>query len=117
MADITGVNAVKAELRKIYARKYAAIRALCERYAAEAELLFNSAQNDDYFWENQTMQAKDSVFSGTFEKNNMVGFFLAHGKDYGVYLELKDNRKHESLRPVIAGLVPQFMKDLKEIWT
>jgi len=45
-----------------------------------------------------------------------VGFFLAHTQQYGVYLELANNRQNEAIRPVINEMLPLFQKDLKKLY-
>ena len=107
---------VVRNINAIYDRKRAALVALCNRYATEALNLFNTAQNDNLFWNNQTFQAKNSVFSGDIDEKDFVGFFLAHAKDYGVYLELANNRQNESLRVIVNELWPRFLRDVQEIY-
>lgn len=110
------MSKIADNIRKIYLRRRAAALALCEQYAARAMQLFNDQQKNEEFWENQIFQAKDSVFAESISEKNFIGFFLAHGKEYGVYLELKDDRKHEALRPIVSVLSKQFLEDLRKIF-
>ena len=107
---------VVKNINLIYARRKAALFALCQFYAAKAVNVFNTAQGDDFFWNNQTFQAKDSVFAEAVDEGDFIGFFIAHGKDYGVYLELKDDRKNEALRPIINTMWPDFIEDVKKLY-
>ena len=107
---------VVRNINLIYARRKAALIALCHFYAARAVNVFNTAQGDEFFWNNQTFQAKDSVFGGVIDESDFIGFFLAHGKDYGVYLELANNRQNEALKPIIDSLWPDFIKEVKDIY-
>ena len=107
---------VVRNINAIYDRKRARFTQLCLEYAARAENLFNTAQDDNFFWNNQTFQAQGSVFGGVIDEKDFVGFFLAHGKDYGVYLELADDRKNEALRPIINSLWKDFKADVQELY-
>lgn len=101
----------------IYERRKILLTALNQQYAAKALKLFNELQKDkQIFWENQTFQAVDNVFSGIIKDGDFVGFFLAHGKDYGVYLELANNRQNEALKPIIEEIYQDYIKDVKKIY-
>ncbi len=103
-------------IKKIYNRKQAALYALCKVYAVRALKLFNMMQKDEEFWNNQTFQAKDSVFTDAYTTTGYVGFFIAHGKAYGQFLEFANDRKHEALRPIMNSLYKPFMEDVKKIY-
>lgn len=103
-------------INEIFEKRKATLFALCQFYAAKAVNVFNTAQGDDFFWNNQTFQAKDSVFAEAVQETDFIGFFIAHGKDYGVYLELANDRQNESLRPIINAMWPDFIKDVKKIY-
>jgi hypothetical protein len=103
-------------INRIYDKRRAALIALSKAYAARAVQLFKDMQGNEEFWENQTFQAKDSVFGDSIDEADFVGFFLAHGKDYGVYLELANDRQNEALRPIINALWPDYIKDVKRIY-
>lgn len=53
------------------------------------------------FWNNRTSEAERLVFSRAFRDGEDMGVLLAHTVPYGVYLELKNDRQNEALRPVI----------------
>lgn len=110
------MSAISNNIASIFDRRKIAFIALCNRYAERALQTFNAGQKNEFYWNNQTFQAKDSVFSGIIDESNFIGFFLAHGKDYGVYLELANDRKNEALRPVINLLWPHFIKEVKELY-
>jgi hypothetical protein len=78
--------------------------------------LFRRYQTYNTFWNNQTETAYNSVFAENYTVGTEVGWFIAHAVEYGVYLELANDRKHEALRPIIQELWPAFEKDLKTIW-
>jgi hypothetical protein len=49
------------------------------------------------------------------DEKDTVGWFLAHATDYGVYLELANDRKHAALLPTTLRYYSRFMRDLKSI--
>jgi hypothetical protein len=53
------------------------------------------------FWTNQTGDTESRVFGEAFATDEAVGFFLAHGVEWGIYLEKANNRQNEMLRPLI----------------
>jgi len=109
------------QLKEIYQRKRAALYAICLAYAAQALSEFRARQPSGSgvvgeFWTNQTSVAADSVFSDGFVDKDDVGWFLAHGVEYGVYLELANDRQHEALRPIVEGMFPKFMDAVRGIY-
>lgn len=68
------------------------------------------------YWFNRTSQAAARVFSDSFKEFGKSGFFLAHGVDYGVYLELANNRKHSVLFPIIKKFAGRYFQDVKRIF-
>lgn len=113
---ITGLNEVKRNIRSIEDRRIIATIALCEYYAGLAQQTFRERQIANAFWNNRTGTAYNEVFADSFEDGNDIGFFIAHAVEYGVYLELANDRKHESLRPTLLELLPRFELDLRRIW-
>jgi len=111
----SGISDVKRNIAKIYARKKVAIIALCNEYAAMALKRFQDKQYSNEFWNKNTGVAQDTVFSGTYTEKDFVGFFLAHAVEYGVYLELANNRQNEALRPTVMAFYSRFERDLKAI--
>lgn len=107
---------VVKNINLIFEKRKASLIGLCHQYAAEALKTFNLAQGDNFFWNNQSFQAKDSVFTGVLQESDFIGFFIAHGKEWGVYLELANDRQNEALRPIINAMFPDFIKDVKKIY-
>ncbi|MDD5303036.1 MAG: hypothetical protein PHS14_07985 [Elusimicrobia bacterium] len=123
---------VSRNLDAIYARKRAAVFALCLHYAALVLAEFREQQMvgpgggswiDRYngrgkgrYWNNQTETAAREVFSDAFSDGDDIGFFIAHMVEYGVYLELANDRRHEALRPLIEKYYPRFRKDVEAIY-
>lgn len=97
-------------------RKVAASVALCHYYSEKALQIFRRFQIFNEFWTNRTNTAYNAVFGGLVNEQNEIGFLLAHRIEYGVYLELANDRKHEALVPVIRDLDSEFQEDLRKIW-
>lgn len=88
------------------------IYALALEYAGTA---INKAR-EEHPWNDQTYQALDRMFSKAFVSGKEIGFLLAHGVDYGVYLEKANDGKNEILHKVIAEIGPEFLREAKEIY-
>jgi hypothetical protein len=110
------VKKVSVEIRRIYRRREVIAFALASSLAIRAINLFRKNQSNNKYWINRTSQALNRAFSDAFKDSKSIGFFLAHGVKYGVYLELANDRKHEALRPIISGLAIKFVKDLKFLY-
>jgi hypothetical protein len=126
------VTDISRNLGVIYARKRVAVLALCLMYAGKILAEFRAQQMtgpgggswiDRYngrgagrYWNNQTETAAKTVFSDAFIDGDDIGFFIAHLVEYGVYLELANDRRHEALRPLIEKFYPEFRRDLQAIY-
>ena len=107
---------VNHNIELAYERRRVQVYALCLLYAAKALQYFRVRQMGNTYWENRTNLAKDTVFSKAFKEANVLGFFLSHTQQYGIYLELANNRQNEAIRPVINALLPEFQADLKKLY-
>lgn len=96
-------------------RKMAATRALADNFAQAAVNDFFDRQLGDEFWENRTGQALSRVFAFGFKRQGGVGFRMAHGVDYGVYLELANDRRHEAIRPVTFEWGKRFLENARKL--
>lgn len=108
-------------LRPLYEKRRIALDALNREYADRALKMFREKQplgtaGTAGVWENQTGQAAARAFSDVIIDEEEVGFLLAHGVEYGVYLELANNRKYEILRPIIESLAESYKKDVERIY-
>ncbi len=110
------VTAVKLNIGAIFERRRAALYALCLAYAARALSIFRTEQAENTFWQNRTGQAYVRVFATGYMDEEACGWFMAHGVQYGTYLELANDRQHEALRPIIESLVPDFQRDLRDLF-
>ena len=111
-----GTRRVSRKIKTIYERRRAAVYALCLNYAGRALNYFRQNQDSNAYWQRRTGQAQDRVFSDAQIEGQIISWFMAHGVDYGVYLELANDRAHEALRPTIVHFYDEFMKDLKSLY-
>jgi len=111
-----GINRVKKRTESLFERKRAALYALSLRYAAEALNDFRKKQAQNAYWTNRTGTARDLVFSDAYLEETEVGWFIAHGVEYGVYLELANNGRYEALRPTIKEFAKPFFNDAKKLY-
>jgi hypothetical protein len=116
MSVIEDTRKVLLRTRKIYERRRLAVYALSLNYAAQALRLFQERQSGDLYWNNQTKQAYQRMFANAEMTEKVVSWFMAHGVDYGIYLELANNRAHEAIRPIINELYPRFREDLERLY-
>jgi len=108
----------------IYKRREASVYALCLEYSGRALNLFRERQSSPApnrpeggkYWENQTTDAMALMFADAFIQGNDIGWFMAHGAPYGVYLELANDGQNAAIKPIIIELLPEFNADLKRIY-
>lgn len=115
--SIIGVEVVQERIRLAFERRLVALEALCVYYAAVAMQEMYRQQSGNKYWTNRTYQALDRAFSAAFkETGGIYGFFLAHGVQYGVYLEFARSGQNAALWPVMKDLVKPFMEDVNKIF-
>jgi hypothetical protein len=118
-----GVAKVIENLNGAMGRRKAAALVICKRYAILSRQLLRQtqgmAQGEGTFWTNRTRLAIRSVYGFSIDdkSNGTIGFGLAHGVDYGKYLELAHNRKNAALEKTIKAEVPYFMDDIKKVFS
>jgi len=112
---------VRTAIRKIYGRKIAALEALNRFYAALAIKAFLNLQppkidSQGFYWFNQTSQAAVRMFARAFKDGMDYGWFIAHGVDYGVYLTLANDRRHDALLPIAKLFARMYFIDVKKLF-
>lgn len=103
------------KLDAIFERKVAAVYGLAQYYAQAALNDFRQKQANNYYWNNQTGQARDRMRTEAFREGGAVGFVMYHGVDYGLELELANDRRHAAIEPTVSHFAPLFVKAAKEI--
>ncbi len=93
------------------ARTLPAIYALAKKTAQESV----NKMKESHPWNDQTYSAKNFLFGDAFQEPGAVGFFIAHGVQYGVYLELANDRKNEILRPTIQAFGSEFLVGVRRL--
>lgn len=110
------IEKLKQSVKGLYLRKKNAMNALCLQYAGYALQRFRQKQKQNAFWHNQTGNLLNDAFSGSDITQEFIGFYLALYEDYGVYVELANNRKHEAVRPTVMAFYSRFMRDVEKIY-
>jgi len=111
------VQRVKKTVSEIFVRRKAAVYALCLAYAGYAIRRFRARQpavpnSAGRYWVNRTAQAAERMNTRAFKRGNVLGFRMSHGVEYGVYLELANNRRNQAIEPIVMAFGEQFYKAL-----
>ena len=111
---MSDVDRVKGNIRGIFERRRAWLYAQSLAYAGLAIRNFRARQPAGRgargrYWVNRTGQAAARMFTEGFMDRRSIGWFMAHGVDYGVYLELANDRRNEAIRPTVEKFGRQFM--------
>lgn len=107
---------MKQTFKGVYLRKKNSMNALCLQYAGYALQRFRQKQKNNAFWKNQTGSLFNNAFSGSEITQEFIGFYLSLTEDYGKYVELANNRKHEAVRPTVMAFYSRFMRDVEKIY-
>lgn len=116
MAIFDDIRRVLHRTNDIYERRRAAVYALSLQYAALALNYFRQQQAQSRYWQNQTGLARDLMFSDAFMEGQIIGWFMAHGVEYGPYLELANDGKNQAIRPVIQRYAGRFFRDVRSLY-
>ena len=109
------VAKINTNIKGVFGRRRTALLALCIQYSAKALQLFRVRQRANGYWNNQTFTAMNTVYGNPYITEDVVGFFLSHLQEYGIYLELANNRKHEALWPIIRELESEFIEKVQRL--
>lgn len=103
-------------LDRIFDARKVRLAGECERIAGVAVEDMQTRQLQNEFWNNETFQAVETLFSGPIHEPDAEGFFVAHHMDYGVFLELANDRKHAILLPTATKFSEDLVKAAKDIY-
>ncbi len=106
---------VVKNIKNAYEVKRIKLIALATEYAGRAINIFRQKQSADGVWTNRTSQALKKMFAKPFVDKQEIGFFLSHGVEYGIYLEVANDRRFEVIRPIMLDLAPKFIADARKI--
>jgi len=111
------------DLDKEFRKRKRQVYALAGFYAAEALRYFQNEQLSKVvgkWWTNRTFQAASRFFAKAFKASDAdeatIGFFISHGVDYGKYLTIANDRKHDALTPIVNKFGPKFLKDVQSLY-
>jgi hypothetical protein len=113
---LTDAEKVVKKINDVLDRRYIATIALCKYYSEYAKQEYQRRQASDEFFTNRTNTLWATVKAESITGRDELGLFIAHTEQYGVYVELANDRKHEALWPIIKSIYSQFEEDLKRIW-
>lgn len=105
-----------SKLAKGLAEREIKTRASLNLYADTVSKQMEAYAKTNYPWTPQSGRAHQGLHSGNPEwRGNVVRCSIAHGVDYGVYLEFAHEKKYSILRPTIDYISPKAIKGLKNI--
>lgn len=112
---------VKNNIKNIFKSRKESLYALSLYYAALAINYFRSVQppkpdSQGLFWHNRTGQAAARMFTEAFQKSNYVGWLMAHGVQYGTYLELCNDRRDAAINPVMGIYTQYYLFDANNLY-
>lgn len=104
-------------LNQIFDERRVKLAAYANTTAGEALKDMQEYQNGEgKAWNNDTYQAFLGLFSGPIIEEDAIGFFVAHMMDYGVFLELANDRQNEILRPTAEKWAKDLLDYAKELY-
>lgn len=117
-ADLTrkDIAKVSGNIKKNFYDKKIIAFALAQSMAVKMLNEFRERQSNNEFWTNRTQQAFQRVFTGAEKSDSEIYFFIAHGVEYGSYLEFANDRQNEALRPLSLKYGEMYFKALAEIY-
>lgn len=96
-------NAYTAAIRR-------GVRAIADRYAPEIEAYMKSEAT----WTDRTGNARQSLAAEVEEMaGEMVQIILAHGVEYGIFLELAHGGAYQIIAPTIDVFGPRIWADVR----
>ena len=115
-----GIPEVQKNLDATFKRRKKTAVSLCYKYATLAHQRLLEQQGTEQlkgkFWINRTSTAIKGIIDFAEEDEGSVYFGLAHTVEYGKDLELRNNREHESLRPILKEVLPDFMQEIHKLY-
>lgn len=108
---MAGGDRVIANLARWVDRKQAAMVALARRWAGDLE----GQMRVKAPWTDRTGVARASLFSDVRLGPDELSIILAHGVDYGVYLELANNGKYAILWPTATANAPDIVASYQRL--
>jgi len=101
-------------MRNYEAKVYEAIQAVADHFAAQ----FETYAKDNATWTDQTGNARQTLrgFKEELAKD-VVAIYLAHGMDYGKFLELANQGRYAIILPTLQNHYAAINQMLREIFS
>lgn len=108
-----GVNFDFSEVEKNLEtlRKLAALRIYAETQAANLQ----DYMKRNHPWQNRTFQAEKRLSATVEEIPTGYRIVLAHGVDYGVWLELANEKRYAILEPTVRLRGPEVVQGMRNL--
>jgi hypothetical protein len=81
------------------------VNTVCKPTAAHAE----QYAKDNAPWTDRTGEARKMLLGGVINTDDDIGFFVAHRKDYGEWLETANDGRYAILRPTVEHFRDDFL--------
>lgn len=123
MSYVLGIGTVTQNIvNAVWIKQRAKLTALNLYYASLVINYFRQVQPSGVdtkgkFWRNQSGQAAVRMFSGHVETKYDLGWFISHGVDYGIWLTLANDRKHDALWPIIKRYAGRYLRDVEKLFS
>lgn len=108
---MAGSDRVIRNMQNWLERTKAQIYALAEAYSAQME----AYAKPNAPWTDRTSHARQNLFGYVRETEEQIQARIAHGEEYGVYLELLRQGKYAILRPTVNRFFGDFIRDVKRV--
>lgn len=66
-------------------------------------------------WTDRTGHARARLTGYTEEEENKIRIVLSHGVDYGIWLELANEKRYAIVKPIIELEAPFIMRDFENL--
>ena len=66
-------------------------------------------------WTDRSSRARQSLNSDSYWVGDILRVELAHGVDYGIYLEFCNEKRYAIIKPTIDAISPQAIRGLNKI--
>jgi len=109
---LKGMGTVLGNLDRWYVEKMAGVEAVGRNIAAKAE----GKAKRERLWQDRTSAARDELHAGTqWDSATALIIYLAHGVDYGPYLELCNDGKYAIIEKTLNSFKAELLTSVKAI--
>ena len=112
MADVTGVSQLNAELRRYGDRTKASLILFSDHFGKNT---MESYSKRNAIWIDRTNMARNSLNGGGFLSGNDIVSYIAHGVNYGKWLEVISAGKYAILQQTTIANKEEWIKGIERI--